>query len=224
MKISDIVKKDFLVFDSQEPLSTAAKKLAQAGVSEAPVVQKKRYISMFSTSDIARVLVKESVFGKPEQADFRLKRNDPLFKHIRHFTATLSPESDIISACLVLLHKNVDVIPVLGKNKSVAGVVLASDLRKTMAQMLSEGGKVPTRGIPEGDEPDKLSSEGKGNTTLDIILHYVQRNGSAKAEEVSKKFGLPMHELEDYALCLEKHGLLRVEYDIFGKMKLHKLE
>lgn len=223
MNISDIIKKDFLVFDSQERLANAAKKLAQAGVSEAPVVQKRRFIGMFSTSDIARVLVKESVFGKPAEADFRLKRNDPLFKHIRHFSATLSPESDVISAYLVLLHKNVDVIPVLGKNKSVAGVVLASDLRKKMAQMLSEGGKIPLRELAD-DEPEKLAAEGKGRTSLDIIFHFVQKKGAATAEEVSEKFGFPVHELEEYALCLEKHGLLRVEYDFFGKMKLKRME
>ena len=224
MKISEIIKKDYLSFEASEKLSVAAKKLSADGVSEAPVVQRRKYIGMFSTSDIARVLVKESMFGAASEVDFARTKNDPLFKHMHHFSATLTPDSDIISAYLILLHKNVDMIPVVGKGSTLVGVVRVSDLQKKMTLMLSAGGKPPSRKEAASEADDKIPEAQAGNTSLDLILKYVQKKGATSAEEVSAKFGLPLNEIEEYVLCLEKHDLLKVEYDFFGKMKLRKAE
>jgi CBS domain-containing protein len=223
MKISDITKKKYLSFESDETLSLAAKKLAAAGVSEAPVTEKRKYIGMFSTSDLARVLVRESVFGKGKVADFSKAKGDPIIKHMHHFSATIGPDADIISAYLVLLHKNVDVIPVVGKNKMLVGVALASDLREEMAKMLSEDGTVPKR------QPLQKSEDGdykpaSGNTALDMVLHYVQAKGTVTAEEVSAKFKIPVNEIEEFALSLDKHGLVKAEYGFLGKMTLKRVE
>jgi predicted transcriptional regulator len=222
MKITELIRKKFLSFEFDDKLPLAAKKLAAEGLSEAPVTQNNKYIGMFSTSDIARVLVKISVFGKLQTPDLKHARNDPLLMHMHHFTATLVPDSDIISAYLVLLHNNVDMIPVVGKNQSLVGVVMASDLRKKMVQMLSEGGEVPVRKAPEKVDIDTLLTE--GNTALDMVLHYVQKKGVVTAEEVSAKFKIPAGEIEEYALCLEKHGLLKTEYNFLGKLTLKKAE
>lgn len=224
MKLTELIKKDFLSFESDDKLSNAARRLSSAGVSEAPVLQKKKYLGMFSASDIARVLVKESVFGKPTAANFKARREDPLFKHMHHFSATLTPDSDIISAYLVLLHKNVDIIPVVNKNRTLAGVVRASDIRKKMSEMLSEGGKVPSRAQSAADNAQLSLETAAGNTSLDLVLQFVQKKGATTAKEVSDKFKIPENEIEEYALCLEKHGLLKIEYDFFGKMKLRKAE
>jgi CBS domain-containing protein len=224
MKISDIIRKDYLSFEASEKLPFAAKKLLSAGVSEAPVVQRRKYIGMFSSSDLARVLVKESMFGKASEADFTRTKNEPLFKHMHHFSATLKPDSDVISAYLILLHKNVDIIPVVGKNSVLVGVVRTSDLQKKMSEMLSAGGKPPSRKAEAAEADDRIPEAQAGNTSLDLILKYVQKKGATTAEEVSSKFGLPLNEIEEYVLCLEKHDLLKVEYDFFGKMKLKKVE
>jgi CBS domain-containing protein len=289
MKISELLRKKFLSFEFDDKLPFAAKKLAQAGVSEAPVTQNMKYFGMFSTSDIARVLVKISVFGKLQAPDFEKAKNDPLLMHMHQFTATLGPDSDIISAYLVLLHKNVDVIPVVDKRNTLVGVVLASDLREKMAQMLSEKGKVPSRqiiapsnnsappksnapqmtaaplngaeppkgnakpggwlgmfhsnksaikGAPQGAKPAVPASPpskaqlpvvldeklGNGSTALDMVLHYVQVKGAATAEEVAARFKIPEAEIEEFAISLEKHGLLKVEFNFMGKMTLKKME
>jgi hypothetical protein len=336
-----------------------------------------KYFGMFSTSDIARVLVKISVFGKLQEPDFEKAKNDPLLMHMHQSAATLGPDSDIISAYLVLLHNNVDVLPVVDKHNTLLGVVLASDLRKKMAETLSENGKMPVRqitiasrkivvhsnrmeqmlsskGIPPSDaqgpaakkpgllsglfrpkapaavppaapskepvatkkaiaeakkelmaakkeaeakkqeeiaakneaakkhesqqaaanqvqvatkpgflhglfgakKPNAAPSDGSkaapapkqaaalpqsrkgqkpsapsepdedlGNgTALDMVLHYVQVKGVATAEEVAARFKIPEPEIEEFAISLEKHGLLKVEFNFMGKMTLKKVE
>ena len=220
MKVSDIIQRKFLSFEADDTLSFAVSKLAQAGVAEAPVIRLRKYVGMFSASDAARVLVKIGVFG-PHKADFSKARKDPVLRHMHPLSPTLGMDADIMSAYLVLLHRNVDVIPVVGKNRALLGVVLSSDLRKQMAQMLSDEDKAPPRAAAPSDSDVKL---GSGDTVLDLILHFVQKKGVTTAEEVSAKFKIPVNEIEEYAMSLDKHGLLKAEYNFLGKMKLKKLE
>jgi predicted transcriptional regulator len=218
MKVSDIMKKDFLVFEADDTLALAAKKLVEKGQSEAPVVRQRRFIGMFLTSDLAAVFVKKGIFGSPTPADAEKVREDVVSKHIRSKKTWLDPEADILSAFLLLVHRNVDVIPVLDKGRKIMGVVHASDVRKEMAKMLSAGGKLPVRTAEKLQELEMLG----GKTAIDHIVHYVQKRGSATAEEVARNCNLTLQEVEEYANSLEKNGLLKLEYSILGKMKLHK--
>jgi CBS domain-containing protein len=219
MKISDIMRKEFLVLEADDTLASAAKKLVEEGQSEAPVVRARKFLGMFLTSDLAAVFVKKGIFGVT-RADTQKVREDVVSKHIRSTKTWLHPDTDMLSAFLLLVHRNVDVIPVLDKGRKVMGVVRVSDIRKEMSKMLSEGGKLPVR------TPDKLQELEMlgGKTAIDHIVHYVQKKGSATAEEVAKSCNLTIQEVEEYANSLEKNGLLKLEYNLFGKMKLHKPE
>lgn len=219
MKISDIMRKEFLVLEADDTLSDAAKKLVEKGQSEAPVVRARKFLGMLLTSDLAAVFVKRGIFSVT-QVDTQKVRNDVVSKHIRSTKTWLHPEADILSAFLLLVHRNVDVIPVLDRSRKVMGVVHASDIRKEMSKMLSEGGKLPVRTAEKAQEMDFVG----GKTAIDHIVHYVQKRGSATAEEVAKSCNLTIQEVEEYSNSLEKNGLLKLEYNIFGKMKLHKPE
>lgn len=219
MKIADIMKKEFLVLESDNTLSEAAKKLVDRGQSEAPVVRARKFIGMLLTSDLAAVFIRRGIFSVT-QVDTKTVRDDVVSKHIRSTKTYLHPEADILSAILLLVHRNVDVIPVLDKGRKVMGVVHASDVRKEMAKMLSEGGRLPVRTAEKAQEMDQLG----GKTAIDQIVHFVQKRGSATAEEVAKSCNLTIQEVEEYSNSLEKNGLLKLEYNIFGKMKLHRPE
>jgi CBS-domain-containing membrane protein len=171
---------------------------------------------MLLTSDLAAALVRTGIFGKPAPADVHKVRNDVVSKHIRSKRTWLDQDADLLSAFLLLVHRNVDVIPVLDKGKKVIGVVHASDVRKEIAKTLSEGGKVLVRTPEKLEELEALG----GKTAIDQIVHYVQKKGSASAEEVAKNGNLTIQEVEEYATSLEKNGLLKVEYNLIGKMKL----
>ena len=218
MKISDMMKEKFLVLDANDTLSFAAKKLASAGCSDAPVTKGGKFIGIFLTSDLAAALVKKGIFSSPSSADARRVRSEPVSKHIKNTRAWLHPATDLLSAFMFLTHYNAGAIPVVDRKNRVVGVVLASDLRDEMAKMLSAGGELPSR------TPEKLREieAAGGKTAIDHILHLVQQKGEASTAEVAKACELDISEVEEYALSLEKNRLLALDYDIFGKMKLKK--
>ncbi len=220
MKISEIMKKDFLCFDYGDTLSFAAKKLVEAKLSEAPVVRQRKFVGMFLTSDLVAALVKTSIFGKASTADTNKVKNDVVGRHFRSTRTWLAPDADMVSAFLLLVHRNVDIIPVLDKEKKIIGVVDVADVRREIAKMLSAGGRIPVRTPENLQELEMLG----GKTAIDHIVHYVQEKGVAGAEEVAKKCGLTVDEVEEYANSLEKNGLLKLEYTVFGKLKLHRPE
>ncbi|MCX8195283.1 MAG: CBS domain-containing protein [Candidatus Micrarchaeota archaeon] len=219
MKVSEIMKKKFLVLEADETVASALKKLVESGQSAAPVVRQRKFVGMLLTSDIAALFVKVGIFGV-SAADPQTMSCDVVSKHIRNKKTWLYEEADLISAFGLLVHQNVEVIPVIDKNKQVVGIVDVADLRKEMSKVLSGGKDMPVR-TPEKTEELEMSG---GKTAIDSIVHYVQQKKAASAEEVAKSCGLTLQEVEEYAASLEKNGLLRTEYNIFGKMKLYAPE
>ncbi|MEM2138248.1 MAG: CBS domain-containing protein [Candidatus Anstonellaceae archaeon] len=218
MKISEIMKKSFLFFDSDDTIASAAKRLVEKGQSEAPVVREGKFIGMFLTSDLCAALVKTSIFGKPKAEDAVKVQNQIVGKHIGSRRTYLAPEADILSAFLLLVHRNVDIIPVIDKERKILGIVKAEDVRKEILKMLSSGGKIPVRTPEKLQQMDALG----GKTAIDLIVHYVEEKGVASAKEVAKHCNLTVDEVEEYAASLEKNRLLKLEYDILGKMKLRR--
>jgi len=220
VKISDITRKDYLFFDSEDTLVFAAKKLVEKGLSEAPVLHEGKFIGMFLTSDLAAALVKTSIFGSPSQADALRVQKEPVGRHIGSRRTYLHPGADILSACLLLVHRNVDTIPVIDMEKKVLGVVHASDVRREMLKMMSAGGKIPIRTPAKLQQLEALG----GKTAIDQIVHYIEEKGAASASEVARSCNLTVAEVEEYANSLEKNRLLRLEYDLLGKMRLRRPE
>jgi len=215
MKITDIMDKDFLFFEADDTVAFVAKKLVEKGQSEAPVVRQRKFIGMFLTSDLAALFVKDGLLGA-KAIDAEKMRNDVVSKHIKSNKTWLDQDADLLSALGLLVHRNVDVIPVLDKSKRVIGVVHAADIRKEMSKVLNEGKMAPVRTQEKAEELEMLG----GKTAIDSIVHYIQKKGQATAEEVAKNCNLTLQEVEEYAASLEKNGLLKVDYTILGKMKL----
>lgn len=218
MKISDIMKEKFLVLDANDTLSFAAKQLADKECSGAPVTKNGKFIGMFLTSDLAAALVKKGIFDPPKSADASRIRSEPICKYMRHTGARVHPSTDLLSALMFMVHYNACSIPVVDSRDRVVGVLLASDLRNEMMKMLAVGGKLPVR---TKEKLREIEAAG-GRTPIDHILHIVQEKGEIGAVEIAKECELDISEVEEYAISLEKNGLLALDYDIFGRMKLRK--
>jgi len=218
MKISEIMRKDFLCIEPDETLSAAAKKLEERGLSEAPVMGEGKFRGMLCTSDLAAALVRHTMLSiKPVPADAQKVGGEAVIKHIKSTRAWLAPEADIISAFLLLVHHNIETLPVLNKSGRVLGVVRGEDLRKEMRRMFAssndKGKKLPVR---------NAEAPAKGTTAIDQLVHFVRQNDVVSAPEAAKRCNLTVEEVEAYALSLEKNGLLKIDYDVLGNMKLQK--
>ncbi len=221
MKIIDLAKRKFLCFESDDTVSYAAKMLAEKNLREAPVLRQGKFIGMFTTSDIAAALVKKGMLGRAGLADLSKVKNELVYKHMSQRPIWLDPQADVLGAFAFLVHNSAGSIAVVDRKKGrrLVGVVLASDIRKEMAKLLA-GGKEGGRAVAK----ELAASDFGGKTAIDQILRYVEKKSPTDAGEVAKQFKLSVKEVEEYADSLSKHGLLKVEYNIIGKMKLKKME
>ncbi|MDE1798491.1 MAG: CBS domain-containing protein [Candidatus Micrarchaeota archaeon] len=221
MKTSDLMRGVSFYLDSDAPIAYAAKKLVEMDVSEAPVVHKGKFIGMFLTSDLSAALVKTRLFGRPSAATASELQKQTVGAHLTSRNTFLAPGSDILSAYLLLIRRNVGAIPVVDNRKRLVGMVYASDLRKEMLKMISaSGAKLPARAAAAIAPPVSLG----GQTVIDQIVHYIAQKGSVSANDVAKHCNLTLDEVEDYASSLERNRLLRVEYDMLGQMWIKKPE
>ncbi|MCX6772945.1 MAG: CBS domain-containing protein [Candidatus Micrarchaeota archaeon] len=237
MKISDIIDRTPVIIEAGDTLSSAAKRMAEKKISCAPVVSMGKLLGLITTSDLAAALVKESVIGRPKQADTAKARTLPAGKHLSQKAFWLLEDASVFDAIVLLVHHQTDMIPIADKKGKFTGIVWAEDVRKEIAAMLIDSQK----GANEGKETKGAKGaaaasasasspapgtgaqdQNEGRTAIDKILRYVDKKGSANASEIAKQFSLPISEVEEYAMSLEKHGLLTLDYDILGKMKLRK--
>ncbi|VVC00888.1 Inosine-5'-monophosphate dehydrogenase [uncultured archaeon] len=220
MKVSELMRKNFLCLDADDTLLEAAKKMAGRKLDEAPVVRQGKFIGTISSSDIAAALVRTNIMGGVVPADAGKISHELVFKHLSHRPYWLDESADLLTAIAFIIHRNHDIIPVLDKKKKLTGVVLTSDLQEEMAKLLAAGGKMPypeARGKKEEEQPAETV---RGGTELDRILAYVEKKGSVSADDLARAFKLPVAEVEEYAASLEKHGLLKIDFNLIGKMKL----
>lgn len=116
-----------------------------------------------------------------------------------------------------------------GKQKAQGG-------RKTIAEMLGFGkkkepiakaGQGQKKAAPQESKPaapELATADSRGNTAIDQVLRFVEKKGIVSSSDVAREFKLPVSEIEQYAVSLEKHGILQIEYTMLGKMKLKKKE
>ena len=224
MKISAMMDKEFFSLDAADTLGYAAKKFAEKKLSEAPVISQGRLAGMLTTSRIAEALVKTRLVGKPREADAVKAGGMSVGKHMFRGAIFLHEDAELVEAISMLSNYNIGSIPVVDKKGAVVGVLWADDLQKAMADMLSGKGSAKGATAQVSASETMESDSGGGKTAVDQILRYVEKKGSATSSELARLFSLPLSEVEEYAISLEKHGLLMLEYDILGKMKLRKKE
>jgi CBS domain-containing protein len=220
MKVSELMKKNSLVFESDETVSHAAAALVKKGQACAPVVRGGKYLGMITLSDIASTLVKNGFFGASQQ-DGKGAQKDAVFKHMRASNASLKEDDGMPKALFFLSQHNLPILPVTDRRGALLGVINSSELGEEIVQMVSS--KHSAKGAKD-EQDKKVKEEIGGETAVDDIVRYVQKRGVATSEEVARACKLTQDEVEEYATSLERDGLLKIEYTIFGVMKLCKPE
>ena len=224
MKITAMIDRNAFSLDAGDTLAFAAKKFAEKKIGAAPVVQQGMLMGVFTTSDLASALMKRGLIGPAKEAADPSKAGSlTVGRHLGQRAFWLAEDAEFLDAVSVLARHNAELIPVVeGKGKMV-GVLWAEDVRKGMAEIFAApakaGGKQDT-----GAAETASALESGSRTPVDQILRLVEKKGSATASELARQFSLPVSEVEEYAVSLEKHGLLKIEYDLFGKMKLRRKE
>jgi CBS domain-containing protein len=212
MNVSGLMKTKFLSFQADETMASAAKKMAQHRISEAPVLNGWKFIGMLRLSDIAAAMVKLRLFQNPALRNAREVQNQKIGRHARAKGIWLRPESGIPSLFLYLKRQNAEQAPVVDQQMRLVGMVYSSDVSKEISRMLSSGLKAPINAPAHEQEPERLG----GQTPVDQLVHLIEKKGSIRVADAARQFGLSREEIQDYAKSLEKSNLIKIEYGLFG--------
>jgi len=215
MKISGLVRRDFVFLQSDETLASAAKKMEDNGLIEMPVLSERKFAGVLRISDLAAAMMRPNLFQRPVVEDARKVQNQAVIRHLRLRNAWIRPESDIVSVFLYIKRHGASVVPIVDRQMKVTGVIHASDVCREISEMLLEG---QAQTAPEkGGKQEQL----EGQTPIDQLVNLVNREGSVSVADAAKRCRLSRAEIQDYAKSLEKSNIIRIEYGILG-MRLAK--
>ncbi len=220
MKVSEIKKTGCISFDAGDEVYEVASRLVEAGRKEAPVTRQGRFIGIITLSALAAPFARANVVDNPNSAAVEKAKKERIEKYVstRMFMKIyLEPDMELSQAVAVLANRNAECVPVLDKRHRLIGGICTSELWKTIIKAVGKG--------RQAKKPSGAVAKSRGDdTTIDQVLAAVRARGKVTAAEVAVQLKLPLQTVEEYAQSLEKYGLLKVEYDLFGKMTLKKIE
>ena len=212
MNVSDLMKKEFSYLQTEETLASAARKMAQDGISEVPVMQGWKYAGIIRLADISGAAVKGGMFQKPSLDDPKKVQGQKIMKYVRNRGAWLKPGFDLASVLLYIRRNNAEVVPIVDSQTRLVGVIYASEICREISKMLMDAAR-GTKDMPSVQQgPERKGSQ----TPIDQLVRLVEKKGSVKVSEAAKVCGLSNSEIQDYAKSLEKSNLIRIEYGIIG--------
>ncbi len=224
MKIQDIMRKKFLFFEESTPLSKVVAAFAKEGVWEAPVLRRGKLLGMISDKQIAEHSLKSGfldLWKKAELENAVKIRGIPAIRLAKRRPFTLSEHALIADAILIISRRNDDMIPVLGKDKTVVGVVRGQDIVITIAKQLATQEIREKKGAHETKTPE---FEGRIQTAVDFLLEMVGKRALVKSRDAAKSLNLTERALEDIARILEKHNLIEMDYDLTGRFTMRAVK
>jgi CBS domain-containing protein len=183
----------------------------QDGISEVPVLQGGKFIGVVSLLEVAGSMVNGGLFQGPSLKDIRKVQNQKVIRHIRKEKG-LKPETDMASVLAYIRKNSAEIVPMVDAQMRLVGVIYASDVRKEVSRILSEGSEDPNMLSSLLQGPGRI----EGQTPIDQLVHLVEKRGSIRVSEAAKICGLSNSEIQDYAKSLEKSNLIRIEYGLLG--------
>lgn len=98
-------------------------------------------------------------------------------------------------------------------------------LKKPSSQKAIKVEGAPVRSFKEKNDIKALLKRVSANvrkTDYDRILEVIETRGTVVASALQKELNIPKKSFEEYYTVLAKNGAIKIEYPIFGKMKLVK--
>lgn len=143
LKVSDLMTRSVVTAEPGDSISDVARRLAQHGVSGAPVVEGGKVIGMITESDIIRAVA----IPKPNEGALRLLSAlaDPSVverrsgkKTVADAMSTLivetSPQASLREAAAEMEERGVNRLPVVKEDGILVGIISRADLLRQLAE------------------------------------------------------------------------------------------
>ena len=206
MKVKEIMRKDFVSFQSDAKLGMIVKAFAEKGITSAPVFDRGEFLGIVSEGELVRYFAPKKfaflwIKGKPSPMDE--VRKVTAGDLARRPPATFSPDQPL-SEALDTIAKSRVCIPVVEGGR-VAGLVRGEDIVNFFLVELAK------------DESKKgLRKEADTDTAMDAILKIVRRDGQVSCRKISLELGISFKTTEKLCEMLRKHSLIDMEYSFLN--------
>ena len=238
MKVRDIMRKDFVWFNSGDSFAHVLSRMAQNEISSAPVFHEGNFAGVLSASEMVRY------FGKKDYASLWKKNKPTPIEKIKgtvaldfaRKTRLLTPD-DRLESVLSVLASAQGCIPVV-EGKKMVGLVRASDVIKFF---LTEVAKDSHRGVsdvpsakrgksfdgkPRGAASDGLDdgTAGAMDTYIDKLLELVRVEREITINSAALRLGLPRLIVERMCGTLSRRHLVKMVYPLFSETKVRRID
>lgn len=221
MKVKDMMRRDFLRFNSNDKLYQVLSEMAKARVSEAPVLDEGELEGIISAKSIAKKL-SGSEFSALWKGDpsSKLEKLGKLTagKLCRKPHATLRADAEL-SSSLGALSGDEECIPVF-EGRRIAGVVRCEDL----AGFMLTGFAKREHAEGEARQGKAKGEEAMMDTAIDEVLSIVRRDREAPASKIASELGISQKSVEKLGATLAKHHIIRMDYSFLKGATLRLME
>ncbi len=135
MQVSEIMKKELIVIDSEAKVSEAISKMTDNDIQQIPVMSGKNFTGVITYKNILR---KGSIKSNSRVLNFTI------------VAPSVSPESDVIEVIKLIKESGLNAIPVL-KNNKLEGLVTRFDVLRHLAEVLPHAGRIKNFEIMKTD-------------------------------------------------------------------------
>jgi predicted transcriptional regulator len=219
MRVRDMMRTDFIWFHGTDSLEHVLKVLAENSISSAPVYDEEGYVGVISSHELAAYFSKKdfaSLWKKNRPSPIEKMRKSVALDFTNRKSIVLRAE-DTLEKSLVRLSQMPACVPVIDKGK-IVGLVRGSDIIRFLLTELAKDSHA--KAIDESESMDKDVV----GTAIDLLLLMVNRERAVKLSKAAKELGIPAKSLEKLADTLQKHHLIKVEYNFFSGPTLRMIE
>jgi CBS domain-containing protein len=202
--IKDIMSTELKTLSPDDSIGYALELFSEYAITGAPVLSKNKVVGLLSQTDIIRLMTKRGLFETEED---KVNINELQKMKIKDFMVKkvffINQNEKLTDACKVMAEKGIHRLLVQNNNKELVGIITMEDVIMGLsAEFFVESIHEATDRVIESE--------------IDTLLDIIQRREKVSVEELVREMNLKESHIQNLAKILEKRGLIRIEYGIFG--------
>ncbi|MBD3155266.1 MAG: CBS domain-containing protein [Candidatus Aenigmarchaeota archaeon] len=202
--IKDIMSTDLKTLSPDDNIGYALELFSEYAITGAPVVKKDKVVGLISQTDIIRLMSEKKLFDTQED---KVNINELQKMKIKDFMIKkiffINQNEKLTDACRLMAEKRIHRLLVQNSKKELVGIITMEDVIMGLsAEFFVESIHEATDRVIESE--------------IDTLLDIIQRREKISVDELVKEMNLKESHIQNLAKILEKRGLIKIEYGIFG--------
>ncbi|MEM5792969.1 MAG: CBS domain-containing protein [Candidatus Aenigmatarchaeota archaeon] len=202
--VKDIMSTDLKTLDPDDNIGYALELFSEYAITGAPVVKNGKVFGILSQTDIIKLMYEKKLFdSKSDEIDInelqKIKVKDFMSKNV-YF---IDQDEKLTDASKLMAEKKVHRLLVRDGKKNLVGIITMEDVVMGLsAEFFVDSIHRATDKV--------IQSE------IDYLLEIVEKRRQVTVDQIAKEMNLKENHIENLAKILEKKGLIKIEYGMFG--------